>query len=225
MKARKKPNYTPPEKRTKKWGHDWVDLKKRFFAHEWPNVREMAKVLKMSEATIHVKGAGWHTERKARDEEISIETLERSKELVIQDRVTMIRDMQRRQLATAIKLQEKGSRRLTGKVIDSVSGLEVEREYDNDALAIQALRLGVQMEQSILLKGMEPGDLPAAGVLGLGGMMAPMGAAAETQLKLAPGRMLKEYSSEELQNFLNSPDALDDQGGPKKTSGPGAAGS
>ena len=207
-----------PPKSSKQYKYDWKQIEGRFMAHEWTDYGQMSAMLQIPKSVVYKNCSGWHTKR----EELDDRALHQMEDRLVEDRATMILDMNKRQLAIARRLQAKAARRLLRKKLDPISGEEREVDFENDSLAIQALRLGASMEQGLLMRAMvggdqQPGSMTFNGpAVLLAGGPAALGSMAQDDVQ----RRLAEFSPEALQNFLMSPD--DDSEGTKKAGGPGA---
>jgi len=205
--------------KAKRGSYDWEILKRRFFAHEWKTIDEMCAREKIPTSTAYKACTGWLAERQQLDNE----TAARVYELIVQDRVKLIRDMDARQYQMAVDLQVKAGNHLLGKVKDKKTGLMVEREFTSDQVALAALRIGASLEQSLLLRrapsaGDEPPPAPGAGALFTGPNLFLAGGGATPELKAR----IRELRDEDLVAIIDATES--DEPGTKKASGSGDEG-
>lgn len=208
----------PPRSKKGKRRKDWEDLRRRFMAGEWQTLDEMAEKEHLSLSTVYKHSGGktgghnWNEQRK----EIDRQAYGRVEELIIEDRASAIREMERRHLDDAKRLYFKAVNHLLGKVRDKKSGQLVDREFETEGQALAAMRLAMAAEQGLLLRKRDPDAAPtfnANNMLVLGANPSEVGVQ----------RALRELSPADLQAIIESKD-VDGPGKPKKTGGKGDAG-
>lgn len=220
--AKKKRKLTKKRTKTRKarrGSYDWEILKRRFFAREWRTIEEMCARLHIPPSTAYKACTGWIDERQQMDNEAAA----RVYELIVQDRVKLIRDMDARQYQMAVALQLKAGNQLIGKIRDKKTGQMVDGEFSSQAVALAAFRMGAALEQSLLLRraaptGDEPPAAPGTGALFTGPNLFMAGGSASPELKAR----IRELRDEDLVAILDATEP--DEPGIKKIGGNGAPG-
>ena len=191
---------------------NWALLKKRYLKNEWQTLEQMGQSLKIPMNTIYKHTKNWKEARK--DIEVQVEEI--AKEQIIESNATILQRMLQRHIAIPDALQIKAANRLLGKVhAKDKSGVllfnkngspkMVERTFDDDALALGALRFGGGvLGQLMRRRNEDPGD---GGLGGMGGAIFDLDAP-----DVEPGMKkdkITQYSPDQLRLIIGDKSGSD----------------
>ncbi len=132
---------------------DWVKLRALFMGGKWTTIEDMRKEYALKKQTTYDNTKGWG---KARDLADAV-AKEEADAITLVDRVQRIAKMTRYQLDVAQRLQIKAFNQLLGKKKNR-EGKWVDKEFESEGSALQAARLGVAMEQTLLMRRRDDGE-------------------------------------------------------------------
>lgn len=121
-------------------------LRPLFMGGKWNTIGEMCAANKLNEGSVYQATKGWPTKRAVMEKAAQLQ----ADEITLEDRSAMVARMTRFQLDVAEKLQVKAFNYLLGK--KKVAGKWVEVPPESQGIAVQMARLGVAMQQGLLLR-------------------------------------------------------------------------